>query len=132
MSGLPDRTGKLPLAGVLDLKQIADCDIFVSKARPEKKGQRLFGGQVLAQSLVAAARTVPIEQPVHSCHCYFLLAGAAQTPILFEVTRIRDGRSFSTRLVVAKQENKAIFSMDISFHRTEEGPAFQIPLQDKR
>jgi acyl-CoA thioesterase II len=88
--------------------------------------KRLFGGQALAQSLVAAQRTVP-DRPAHSLHAYFLLAGDPKEPIRFDVERIRDGRSFTTRRVVARQRDAAIFVLSASFHVPEEGPEHYIP-----
>ena len=83
--------------------------------------QRVFGGQVLGQALVAATRTVEGVLP-HSLHAYFLLAGDPKVPIVYEVDRIRDGKSFTTRRVVAIQHGHAIFSMSVSFHN-DESPA---------
>jgi acyl-CoA thioesterase II len=88
--------------------------------------KRIFGGQVLAQSLVAAQRTVP-ERAVHSLHAYFLLAGDPHEPIAFEVERMRDGRSFSTRRVVARQKGEAIFVLSASFQIEEAGPEHYLP-----
>ncbi len=82
--------------------------------------KRVFGGQVLAQALVAAERTVAGREP-HSLHAYFLLGGDPHEPILFEVERLRDGRSFTTRRVVARQRGEAIFAMVASFHEQEPG-----------
>ena len=82
--------------------------------------QRLFGGQVLAQSLQAAYHTVE-DRDVHSLHGYFLRAGSTQRPVLYEVDRIRDGRSFTTRRVVAIQKGEAIFSLSASFQKRESG-----------
>ena len=82
---------------------------------------RIFGGQVLAQSLVAAAKTVDEDRPVHSLHAYFLRPGDPSVPIVYEVDRIRDGRSFTTRRVVAVQHGKPIFNMSASFHLVETG-----------
>ena len=83
--------------------------------------QRIFGGQVIAQCLMAANQTVNAALKAHSLHAYFLQAGDPATPIDFEVDPIRDGRSFSTRRVVARQNGEAIFNTSISFHRDEEG-----------
>ncbi len=80
----------------------------------------MFGGQVLAQALVAAERTVAGRDP-HSLHAYFLLGGDPKEPILYEVERLRDGRSFTTRRVVARQKSAAIFVMTVSFHEQESG-----------
>jgi acyl-CoA thioesterase-2 len=86
---------------------------------------RIFGGQVLAQSLVAARRTVEEDRPAHSCHGYFMLEGDLTIPVVYFVDRIRDGKSFSTRTVRAIQHGHAIFAMTASFHRLEDGPAHQ-------
>ncbi len=85
----------------------------------------VFGGQVLGQALMAAARTVADSQSVHSLHGYFLRAGDMAVPIVYEVDRIRDGASFTTRRVVAIQHGQAIFHMSASFHKREAGPAHQ-------
>ncbi|HWM85702.1 MAG TPA: acyl-CoA thioesterase II [Kofleriaceae bacterium] len=81
----------------------------------------VFGGQVVGQALSAAAQTVPVERQVHSLHAYFLRPGDVTRPILFEVDRIRDGGSFTTRRVVAIQAGRAIFNMSASFQRDEPG-----------
>lgn len=83
--------------------------------------QRIFGGQVVAQCLMAANQTVESELNAHSLHAYFLRAGDPSIPIDFEVDPIRDGRSFSTRRVVARQKGEAIFNTSISYHCEEEG-----------
>ena len=83
--------------------------------------QRIFGGQVVAQCLMAANQTVGPELDAHSLHAYFLRAGDPSIPIDFEVDPIRDGRSFSTRRVVARQKGEAIFNTSISYHCEEEG-----------
>lgn len=82
---------------------------------------RVFGGQVLAQCLVAAQRTIPADRPAHSLHGYFLRAGDINQPISFAVDRLRDGRSFSTRRVQAFQDGQAIFSMIASFQTHDPG-----------
>ncbi len=81
----------------------------------------VFGGQVLGQALSAAAQTVPTERPVHSLHGYFLRTGDAAKPIVYDVDCIRDGRSFTTRRVVAIQNGRAIFNLSASFQRVEDG-----------
>jgi len=113
----------------LDLKQVARCDIFIGSedAIGQTYHGRVFGGQVLAQALVAALRTVPDDLHIHSLHGYFLLVGTSGVELLFEVDRVRDGRSFATRSVKALQQNKAIFQLTASFHKPEWGPAFQMP-----
>ena len=87
----------------------------------------MFGGQVAGQALVAAARTVEPGRSVHSLHAYFLRPGDAHVPILYEVDRIRDGRSFTTRRVVAIQHGKAIFNLQSSFQVPEEGLEYEAP-----
>jgi acyl-CoA thioesterase-2 len=121
-----------PLQECLQLEQVAGSDIFVGQARRNAPTKVLFGGQVMSQSLAAAARTVHHQHRVHSFHGHFLLAGKSDLPILFEVSRIRDGRSFTTRNVIARQDNKAIFSCTVSFHCEEAGAQFQIPPADVR
>ena len=81
----------------------------------------MFGGQVLAQALMAAARTVPAERTVHSLHGYFLVAGRTDLPIVYDVELVRDGGSFSSRRVVARQSGQVMFYLSASFHVHEEG-----------
>jgi acyl-CoA thioesterase II len=120
------------LVDVLDLEAI-EVNIFRGVS-PDDKRQRVFGGQVAGQALVAAGRTVAdesqpgIDRAVHSLHAYFLRPGDPTVPILYEVDRIRDGRSFSTRRVVAIQHGRAIFNLSASFHRHEEGVTHQTPM----
>jgi len=112
-------TGALDaLVGLLDLEPI-EVNIFRGRSLDEKR-QRVFGGQVAGQALVAAGRTVTLGA-VHSLHAYFLRPGDPAVPILYEVDRIRDGRSFTTRRVVAIQHGHAIFNLSASFHVTEPG-----------
>jgi acyl-CoA thioesterase-2 len=112
------------LLDTLDLESI-DRDIFRGKTPPTRL-QRVFGGQVAAQALVAAQRTVP-DRLVHSLHAYFLRAGQPQQPIVYEVDRIRDGRSYTTRRVVAVQNGRAIFNLQASFQVDEPGYEHQLP-----
>ncbi|MGH4010963.1 MAG: acyl-CoA thioesterase II [Pseudonocardiaceae bacterium] len=107
------------LVALLDLERIED-DVFRGVSPPESP-VRVFGGQVAAQALVAAGRTVPSERGVHSLHAYFIRGGDPQVPIAYEVDRIRDGRSFTTRRVVAIQHGKAIFALSASFQLPQEG-----------
>ena len=107
------------LVEVLDLEAI-EVNIFRGSS-PDHDAQRVFGGQVAGQALVAAARTVDGARHVHSLHAYFLRPGDPTVPILYEVDRIRDGRSFATRRVVAIQHGRAIFNLSASFHVPEEG-----------
>lgn len=97
---------------------------------PQVGWQRVFGGQVIGQALVAAQRTVEAERKVHSLHCYFVRPGDPAVPIIYEVDRIRDGGSFTTRIVVAIQHGQAIFSLLASFQVSEEGLEHQIPMPD--
>jgi acyl-CoA thioesterase-2 len=89
---------------------------------PDEDQQRVFGGQVAAQALVAAGRTVEADRPVHSLHSYFLRPGDPKVPIIYEVDRIRDGRSFTTRRVIAIQHGRVIFNLAASFQIVEPGP----------
>jgi acyl-CoA thioesterase-2 len=107
------------LIRLLDLEAI-EVNIFRGPS-PSVKRQRVFGGQVAGQALVAASRTVDPDFAVHSLHAYFLRPGDPDVPILYEVDRIRDGRSFVTRRVVAIQHGRAIFNLQASFHIHEEG-----------
>ncbi len=104
---------------LLQPRQIED-DHFLGESRDLGFSQ-VFGGQVLGQALFAACRTVDPGWMPHSLHAYFLRPGAADAPILYEVDRIRDGRSFATRRVVARQRRKAIFNLAASFQVSEEG-----------
>jgi acyl-CoA thioesterase II len=106
------------LLNVLDLETL-EVNLFRGRS-PQTGWQRVFGGQVIGQALVAACRTVE-GRPPHSMHAYFLLAGDPKLPIIYEVDRIRDGKSFATRRVVAIQHGHAIFSMSVSFHNDEGG-----------
>jgi len=109
------------LLSILDLEQL-EVNLFRGRS-PQVGWQRVFGGQVIGQALVAACRTVEDieERPPHSLHAYFLLGGDPSVPIIYEVDRIRDGRSFTTRRIVAIQHGRAIFSMSASFHVHEGG-----------
>jgi len=115
------------LIALLDLEPI-EVNIFRGVS-PDVKVQRVFGGQVAGQALVAAARTVDRpEARVHSLHAYFLRPGDPTVPILYEVDRLHDGRSFLTRRVVAIQHGKVIFNLSASFHMPEEGFDHQAPM----
>ncbi len=115
------------LVGLLDLEAI-EVNIFRGIS-PDENRQRVFGGQVAGQALVAAARTIDERgRLVHSLHAYFLRPGDPNVPILYEVDRIRDGRSFSTRRVVAIQHGRAIFNLQASFHDDEPGPDHQLTM----
>jgi acyl-CoA thioesterase-2 len=107
------------LIELLDLETI-DLNLFRG-TQPDTLLQRVFGGQVAAQALVAGARTVEPEREVHSLHSYFLRPGDTAVPIVYDVERIRDGRSFSTRRIVARQHGRGIYYMTASFQVPEEG-----------
>jgi len=119
------------LLAVLDLRPRPDegVDVFEGASQPQPGG-RVFGGQVLAQSLVAAQRTVDVERPVHSMHGYFLRAGDSTVPITFAVERLRDGRSFSARRVHALQFGRPILSMIASFQLPASGLDHAEPMPD--
>jgi acyl-CoA thioesterase-2 len=107
---------------LLDLLELEEIEASLFRAhQPKTQLQRAFGGQVLAQALAAAGRTVPEGRFPHSLHGYFLLEGRIDTPIVYDVDAIRDGGSFSTRRVSARQNGKVIFYMSTSFHRDEDG-----------
>lgn len=115
------------LLRLLDLEPI-EVNIFRG-ASPDEQRPRTFGGLVASQALVAAARTVDdVGRHVHSLHAYFLRPGDPTKPILYEVDRIRDGRSFTTRRVVAIQHGEAIFNLQASFHLDEPGREFQLDM----
>jgi acyl-CoA thioesterase-2 len=121
------------LLSILDLEE-RDEDVFVGKT-PSTERQRIFGGQVAGQALVAAGRTVPDERGVHSLHSYFLRPGDPAAEIRYAVDRIRDGRSFTTRRVLAWQKRKgedvAIFALTADFHAGEEAIAeHALPMPD--
>jgi len=115
------------LLKILDLEPI-EVNMFRGQS-PKVGWQRVFGGQVIGQALVAATRTVEGRQP-HSLHGYFMLPGDPKVPIIYEVDRIRDGRSFTTRRVVAIQHGQAIFSMSASYQVAEDGFEHQAPMPE--
>ena len=114
------------LVALLDLEQVEET--LFRGSSPELSPQRVFGGQVAGQALVAAGRTVPPDRHVHSLHAYFIRPGDPTRPIVYTVDLVRDGRSFTTRRVVALQRGKQIFFMSASFHITEEGLDHQVPM----
>jgi acyl-CoA thioesterase-2 len=116
------------LVRLLDLERIEE-NIFRGVS-PKHLPIRVFGGQVAGQALVAAGRTVPPERKVHSLHAYFIRGGDPSVPIVYEVDRIRDGRSFTTRRVVGIQHGKAIFSLSASFQVSEQGIEHAEPMPD--
>lgn len=116
------------LVRLLDLEEI-ETNIFRGLSPPEDR-ERAFGGQVAAQSVVAAMRTVPEDRVLHSLHSYFLRPGDVDVPIVYFVDRIRDGRSFTTRRVVAIQRGEAIFNMSASFQVAERGVEHHMPMPE--
>lgn len=123
MSGVEAKDPVAELIGLLDLETI-ELNIFRGLS-PQDRSQRVFGGQVLGQALVAAGRTVS-ARICHSLHAYFLLPGDPKIPILYEVDRSRDGHSFSSRRVVAIQHGRPIFHMSAGFQVEEQGLEHQI------
>ncbi len=115
------------LVSILDLEEL-DINIFRGRT-PKEDRIRIFGGQVAGQALVAAGRTVE-DRIVHSLHAYFLRPGDPCVPIIYQVDRIRDGHSFTTRRVVAIQHGHAIFHLAASFQRPEEGLEHQLPMPE--
>jgi acyl-CoA thioesterase II len=116
------------LVALLDLEPI-EVNLFRG-IQPDTKLQRVFGGQVAGQSLVAGARTVEPPLSVHSLHSYFLRPGDVSVPIVYDVERMRDGRSFSTRRVVARQHGRPIYFMTLSFQVPEDGFEHQDVMPD--
>jgi acyl-CoA thioesterase-2 len=121
-------TAVADLLALLDLEPL-EVNLFRGRS-PQSGWQRVFGGQVIGQALVAAVRTVDGRVP-HSMHAYFLLPGDPKVPIIYDVERIRDGKSFTTRRVLARQHGHPIFSMSVSFHNAEEdGLSHQAQMPD--
>jgi len=117
--------------GLIDLLDLDELEVNIFRGRsPDESRQRVFGGQVAGQALVAASRTVEPEHHVHSLHAYFLRPGDPQRPILYQVDRTRDGKSFTTRRVLAIQHGRPIFGLSASFHRPEEGFDHQLPMPE--
>jgi acyl-CoA thioesterase-2 len=114
------------LLAILDLEAL-EGNLFRGRS-PAVGWQRIFGGLVISQALIAAMRTVDDALPPHSLHAYFILPGDPALPIDYAVDRLRDGRSFATRQVVARQNGAAIFTLSASFHRNEEGYDHQQPM----
>jgi len=115
------------LLGILDLEEL-EVNLFRGRS-PQEGSQRVFGGQVLGQALTAAGRTVE-RDAAHSFHAYFLRPGDPKTPILYQVDRTRDGRSFTTRRIIAIQRGRAIFHLEASFQQHEAGLEHQDTMPD--
>jgi len=119
------------MQALLDILNLEALEHNLFRGRSPQVGwQRVFGGQVIGQALVAAQRTVAADRHVHSLHCYFMRPGDPAVPIIYEVDRIRDGGSFTTRRVVAIQHGHAIFSLSASFQIDEEGLEHQLPMPE--
>ncbi|MBZ9675374.1 acyl-CoA thioesterase II [Mesorhizobium sp. ES1-1] len=116
------------LLGILDLERL-EHNLYRGRS-PQVEWQRVFGGQTIAQALVAAQRTVEPDRYVHSLHGYFMRPGDTKVPIVYEVDRIRDGGSFTTRRVLAIQHGQAIFSLEASFQVDEKGLEHQFALPE--
>jgi acyl-CoA thioesterase-2 len=114
---------------LLDLEQI-EVDIFRGRSPEGERRQRVFGGQVAGQALVAAGRTVPGDRPVHSLHAYFIRPGDPTVPLIYLVERVRDGRSFTTRRVTTIQHGKTIFTLSASFHIDQPGVEHADPMPE--
>lgn len=108
--------------GFLRLLDLEEIEVGLYRGhQPVTQMQRAFGGQVLGQSVMAAAKTVEANRQLHSLHAYFLLPGRTDIPMIYDTENTRDGRSFSTRRVLARQGGKVIFTASLSFHVPEEG-----------
>lgn len=116
------------LVGALDLERIEE-NLFRG-ANTGEGFHRLFGGQVIAQALVAASRTVPEDRPPHSLHAYFMRPGDTEVPVVYQVERDRDGGSFTTRRIIAIQHGRPIFNMAASFQVEEKGLEHQFDMPD--
>src|SRR5262245_32896331 len=117
------------LLTILDLEPL-EVNLFRGRS-PQVGWQRVFGGQVIGQALVAAIRTVEVpDRPPHSMHAYFLLPGDPKVPIIYDVERVRDGKSLTTRRVKAIQHGQPIFITSVSFHRSEPGMTHQAKMPD--
>ena len=120
-----------PLAELLSLLDLEALEVNIYRGSNRNIGTgRVFGGQVFAQALVAAQRTVPAEREAHSVHGYFLRAGDLTVPIVYFVDRPRDGGSFTSRRVTAIQHGEAIFHLSASFHVSEPGLEHQMAMPD--
>src|SRR3954470_15626434 len=124
-----DPMGQSAVDKLIKLLDLEDIEVNIFRGvSPDESRQRVFGGQVAGQALVAATRTVETPYAVHSLHAYFLRPGDPTVPILYQVDRIRDGRSFTTRRVVGIQHGRAIFNLAASFHVEETGFDSHMPM----
>jgi len=115
------------LVRLLDVTPADEAGHFAGPRKPGGVG-RVFGGQVVAQALMAASHTVPDDRPIHSLHAYFMRPASEDHGIDYAVEADMDGKAFSNRRVVARQDGKPIFNMACSFHRTEQGLGHQLPM----
>lgn len=119
------------LSSLIQLLDVEEIEVDLYRGRNTDAGwMRVYGGQVVAQALAAAQRTVPESRPVHSLHSYFIRPGEPRIPILYKVERERDGASFTTRRVQAIQHGRTIFNLAASFQTEEEGLTHQDPMPD--
>ena len=116
------------LSPLLSLKEIAPNIFEAPSVNPG--WNRVYGGQVIAQAILAANQTAQEGKTCHSCHCYFLRPGNPDAPINYKVNNVREGRSFQTQSVEASQAGTLIFTMSASFHKTEPGPEHQTEMGD--
>lgn len=131
MAVTPDALENQQLQQLFNHLELEKLDENLYRSAHKNEGWvRVYGGQVLAQALLSASHTVPDDRHVHSLHAYFLRPGDLDHPIIFQVDRIRDGRSFTTRRVVAMQHGKAILNMAASFQIPEEGLSHQAQMPD--
>ena len=131
MNSTPPDAAKSALDGIVAILNLEQLEQNLFRGRsPDIGWQRVYGGQVLAQALSAAQRTVEPGKTAHSLHSYFLVAGDPKHPILYEVESIRDGASFATRRIRGLQHDRQIFIMSVSFHVPEAGYDHQQPMPD--
>lgn len=131
MAVTPDALENQQLQQLFNHLELEKLDENLYRSAHKNEGWfRVYGGQVLAQSLLSASHTVPDDRHVHSLHAYFLRPGDLNQPIIFHVDRIRDGKSFTTRRVVAMQHGKAILNMAASFQIPEDGLSHQAQMPD--
>lgn len=117
------------LQNIIDILNVEELERNLYRGQNHAT-EHVFGGQVLAQAIAAAYRTVEADHELHSAHSYFIRPGDWNAPIIYEVDRIRDGNSFTTRRVVAIQHGRAIFDMALSWHRAEPGVSHALPMPD--
>ncbi len=118
------------LRDILELLDVERIEENLYRGRNAAESEHVFGGQVLAQAIAAAYRTIDEQRELHSIHAYFLRPGDWNAPILYEVDRIRDGKSFTTRRIAAIQHGRAIFSMSSSWQKDEPGLEHSVPMPD--